>query len=96
MYFRKSPTRLQEFKRVTEYESMTQRYSYSLVLYTRNSQSRKDCSARLVPYYDSRSEPVEDSGLVYRGECLAVPHRKEAKSKEQGSGANVTVDFYNS
>ena len=35
--------------------------------------SRKHCPAKLVPYYDCRSELVEDSGLVYRGERLVVP-----------------------
>ena len=30
--------------------------------------SRKGCLAKLVPYYDSRSGLVEDSGLVYRGQ----------------------------
>ena len=34
---------------------------------------RKDCPAKLVPYYDSRSELVEDGGLDYRGERLVVP-----------------------
>ena len=39
---------------------------------------RKDCPAKLVPYYDSRSELVEDGGLVYRGECQVVPHSLRA------------------
>ena len=39
---------------------------------------RKDCPAKLVLYYDSRSELVEDSGLVYRGERLVVPHSLRA------------------
>ena len=65
------PTRLQEFKPVTECDPEMQ----LLISAIRKGWplSRKDCPAKLLPYYDSRSELVEDSGLVYRGECLVVP-----------------------
>ena len=66
-----SPTRLQEFKRVTECDPEMQLLISAI--HKGWPLSRKDCPAKLVPYYDSRSELVEDSGLVYRGERLVVP-----------------------
>ena len=67
-----SPKRLQEFKRVTaDDQDMQQLIS---AIYHGWLWRRKGCPAKLLPYYDGRSELVEDSGLVYRGECLVVPH----------------------
>ena len=66
-----SPTRLQEFKRVTEGDPEMQLLISAI--HKGWPLSRKDCPAKLVPYYDSRGELVEDSGLVYRGERLVVP-----------------------
>ncbi|KAK2547366.1 hypothetical protein P5673_032734, partial [Acropora cervicornis] len=67
-----SPTRLQEFKRVTECDPEMQLLISAI--HKGWPLSRKDCPAKLVPHYDSRSELVEDSGLVYRGVRLVVPH----------------------
>ena len=35
--------------------------------------SRKECSSPLIPYHESRSELIEENGLVFRGERLVVP-----------------------
>ena len=66
-----SPKRLQEFKQVTAEDSEMQ----LLISAIHNGWplSRKECPAQLVPHYHSRSELVEDGGLVYRGERLVVP-----------------------
>ena len=63
------PTQLQEFKRVNqEMQILISATHKGLPL------SQKECPAKLVPYYDSRSELVEDSGLVCCRERLVVPH----------------------
>ena len=35
--------------------------------------SRKECPSPLIPYHESRSERIEENGLVFRGTCLVVP-----------------------
>ena len=35
--------------------------------------SKKQCNCKLTPYYDKRSELIEDKGLVFLHERLAVP-----------------------
>ena len=71
-----SPTRLQEFKRVTECDPEMQLLISAI--HKGWPLSQKDCPTKLVTYYDSRSELVEDNGLVYRGERLVVPQLPRA------------------
>lgn len=71
-----SPKGLQEFKQVTADDQDMQQLNSAI--HHRRPLHRKDCPAKLVPYCDSQSELVEDSGLVYRGECLVVPHSLRA------------------
>lgn len=71
-----SPNRLQEFKRVTADDPEMQLLIGAI--HKGWPLRRKDCPAKLVPYYDSRSELVEDGGLVYRGERLVVPQSLRA------------------
>ena len=71
-----SPKRLQEFKRVTAADPEMQLLISGI--HKGWPLHRKDCPAQLVPYYDSRGELVEDSGLIYRGERLVVPHSLRA------------------
>ena len=58
-----SPNRLQEFKRVTADDPEMQLLIGAI--HKGWPLCRKDCPAKLVPYFDSRSELVEDGGLVY-------------------------------
>ena len=66
-----SPKRLEEFKlRIAQDPEMQ--------LLTSQIQkgwpsSRKECSSPLIPYHESRSELIEENGLVFRGERLVVP-----------------------
>ena len=71
-----SPNRLQQFKRVTADDPEMQLLIGAI--HKGWPLCRKDCPAKLVPYYDSRSELVEDGGLVYRGERLVVPQSLRA------------------
>ena len=71
-----SPNRLQQFKRVTADDSEMQLLIGAI--HKGWPLCRKDCPAKLVPYFDSRSELVEDGGLVYRGERLVVPQSLRA------------------
>ena len=66
-----APRRLLEFKKVTAADSEMQQ----LIAAIKKGwpTCRKACPQELIPYYDSRSELVEDNGLVYRGERLVVP-----------------------
>ena len=66
-----SPKRLEEFKRRTARDPEMQ-------LLTSQIQkgwpsSRKECPSPLIPYHESRSELIEENGLVFRGERLVVP-----------------------
>ena len=67
-----SPKRLQGFKWVTandqDMEQLISAIHHGWPLH------QKDCPVKLVPYYDSRRELVQDSGLVYHGEHLVVSH----------------------
>lgn len=67
-----SPKGLQEFRQITADDQGIQQLNSAI--HHGRPLHRKDCPAKLVPYYDSWSELVEDSGLVYRGECLVVLH----------------------
>ena len=66
-----SPNRLQEFKRVTADNPEMQLLIGAI--HKGWPLCRKDCPAKLLPYYNSRSKLVEDGGLVYRRELLVVP-----------------------
>ena len=66
-----SPKRLEEFKLRTAQDREMQ-------LLTSQIQkgwpsSRKVCPSPLIPYHESRSELIEENGLVFRGERLVVP-----------------------
>ena len=66
-----APKRILEFKKETATDPEMQK----LVKIIRAGwpTSRKACPRDVTPYYDSRSELVEDKDLVYRGERLVVP-----------------------
>lgn len=66
-----APKRLQELKKETATDAEMQ--CLVEAIQTGWPVSRKQCPRELIPYYDSRSELVEDGGLVYRGERLVVP-----------------------
>ena len=66
-----SPKRLEKFKLRTAQDPEMQ-------LLTSQIQkgwpsSRKECPSPLIPYHESRSELIEENGLVFRGERLVVP-----------------------
>ena len=66
-----SPKQLEEFKLRTAQDPEMQ-------LLTSQIQkgwpsSRKECPSPLIPYHESRSELIEENGLVFRGERLVVP-----------------------
>ena len=66
-----SPKRLEEFKLRTAQDPEMQ-------LLTSQIQkgwlsSRKECPSPPIPYHESRSEVIEENGLVFRGERLVVP-----------------------
>ncbi|XP_015766175.1 PREDICTED: uncharacterized protein LOC107345002 [Acropora digitifera] len=86
------PTRLQEFKRVTECDPVMQ----LLIIAIRKGWplSRKGCLAKLVPYYDSRSGLVEDSGLVYRGQRLVVPCLLRADMPKEIHRSHIGIGGY--
>ena len=67
MDFLYRPRWLQEFKQVTANDQDMQQL-ISAIHYGWPSRW-KDCPAKLVPYYDSRNELFEESGLVYQKEC---------------------------
>ena len=66
-----SPKQLEEFKLCTAQDPEIQ-------LLTSQIQkgwpsSHKECPSPLIPYHESRSELIEENGLVFRGTCLVVP-----------------------
>ena len=83
--FSVSPTRLEEFKRDTAIDPEMQIFISAI-----NKGwplSRKEYPAKLVPYYDSRSELVEDSRLVY----LVVPRLLRADMLNEIHGSRIGI-----
>lgn len=66
-----APHRLAEFRRETANDTVMQGLITSIK--SGWAPSKKECDPKLTPYYDLRSELVEDKGIVFLGERLVVP-----------------------
>jgi len=66
-----APYRIAEFRRETANDAVMQSLIASIK--SRWAPSKKQCDLVLTPYYDKRSELVEDKGLIFLGERLVVP-----------------------
>ena len=66
-----APQRLAEFRQETANDTVMQSPIASIK--SGLALSKKECDPKLTPYYDLRSELVEDKGIVFLGERLVVP-----------------------
>ena len=76
-----APRRLEQLKKSTVADPVMQ--DLIMTIETGWAINRKKCPPALTPFYNNRSELVEDNRLVYLGERLAVPValRKEIFTK---------------
>ena len=54
--------------------------------------SRKLCAPELTPYYDKRSELIEDKGLVFLGERLLVPSSLRKEMLKQIHRSHIGIE----
>ena len=54
--------------------------------------SRKLCAPELTPYYDKRSELIEDKGLVFLGERLLVPPSLRKEMLKQIHRSHIGIE----
>ena len=54
--------------------------------------SRKSCIPELTPYYDKRSELIEDKGLVFLGERLLVPPSLRKEMLKQIHRSHIGIE----
>ena len=54
--------------------------------------SRKLCAPELTPYYDKRSELIEDKGLVFLGERLLVPPSPRKEMLKQIHRSHIGIE----
>ena len=66
-----APNRLEQFKQSTAADPVRQ--DVITAIKTGWAVNRKKCPPVLTPFYNNRSELVEDDGLVYLGERVVVP-----------------------
>jgi len=66
-----APYRIAEFRCETVNDAVMQ--SLIVSVKSRWALPKKQCDSLLTPYYDKRSELVEDKGLIFLGEWLVVP-----------------------
>ena len=78
-----APYRIAEFRCETANDTVMQ----SLIVSIKSgwAPSKKQCDPVLTPYYDKRSELVEDKGLIFLGERLVVPTSLRKEMLKQNS-----------
>lgn len=54
--------------------------------------SRKLCAPELTPYYDKRSELIEDKGLVFLGERVLVPPSLRKEMLKQIHQSHIGIE----
>lgn len=85
-----APYRLAEFRRETAKDPVMQ----SLIASIKSgwAPSRKQCNPELTPYYDKRSELVEDKGIVFVGERLVVPTSLRKEMLKQIHRSHIGIE----
>ena len=85
-----SPSRLEQFKQSTAADPVMQ--GVITAIKTGWTENRKKCPPELTPFYNNRSELVEDNGLVYLGERLVVPATLRKEMLHQIHRSHIGVE----
>ncbi|KAL9978343.1 hypothetical protein ACROYT_G015844 [Oculina patagonica] len=85
-----APYRIAEFRRETSNDAVLQ----SLIASIKSgwASSKKQCDPVLTPYYDKRSELVEDKGLIFLGERLVVPTSLRKEMLKQIHRSHIGIE----
>jgi len=87
-----APYRIAEFRGETANDAVMQ----SLIASIKSgwAPSKKQCDPVLTPYYDKRSELVEDKGLIFLGERLVVPTSLRKEMLKQIHRSHIGIEGY--
>ena len=85
-----APYRIAEFRLETAKDPVMQ----SLITAIRSgwAPSKKQCNRELTPYYEKRSELIEDKGLVFLGKRLVVPTSMRKEMLKQVHRSHIGIE----
>ena len=85
-----APNRLNQFKQCTSTDPVMQQLITAIN--TGWAIDRKQCPPALIPFYNNRSELIEDNGLVFFGERLVVPSSLRKEMLQQIHKSHIGIE----